>query len=176
MRIAVYCGSRPGNLPIFEQQARALGDYLASQNIDLVYGGGRVGLMGSIADSMLDGGSKVYGVIPERLFEKEVAHDGCTELFVVPDMHTRKAKMMELADGFVAMPGGAGTLEEMFEAFTWWQIGYHEKRCAFYNIAGYYDPLLAMLDTMVEREFLLVEHRDAIIVEETPEALLSALS
>lgn len=175
MKIAVYCGSASGNKPEYLAAARQLGHYFAEQGIDLVYGGGKVGLMGTIADSVLDAGGKVYGFIPQALEEKEIAHTGLTELTVVPDMHTRKAAMADMADAFVAMPGGMGTFEEIFEAWTWAQLGYHTKPCAFYNVAGFYGPLFAMVDSVAESGFMKPEYIDMLIKTDQPEDLLEQI-
>lgn len=175
MKLAVFCGSSSGHDPLYTQTTRELGLFMAAQGVDLVYGGGRTGLMGCIADAVLDGGGKVYGVIPEALKEKEVAHTGLTELTVVADMHQRKARMAELADAFVALPGGAGTLEEIFETWTWGQLGYHSKPCAFFNVNGFYDPLLNMIDRMTDSGFLKPEHAAMLIRTAEPEALLQGI-
>ncbi|WP_339805272.1 TIGR00730 family Rossman fold protein [uncultured Marinobacter sp.] len=175
MRVAVYCGSAAGNDPKFAQCARGMGTILAQQGIDLVFGGGKVGLMGIVADAVLDGGGKVYGVIPESLRDRELAHPGLTELQVVPNMHQRKAAMADMADAFIAMPGGPGTMDELFEAWTWGQLGYHNKPCALYNAFGYYDHLLAFVGTMANAGFLKQAHADMLIVEDQPEPLLDAI-
>jgi uncharacterized protein (TIGR00730 family) len=172
MKIAVYCGSQPGNDPVYAACARELGEYFCRHGIDLVFGGGHVGLMGIIADTVLAGGGKAYGVIPEHLRNRELAHQRLTELFVVKDMHERKAKMAELADGFVAIPGGIGTLEEIFESWTWAQLGLHRKPCALYNANGFYNPLLDMIRTMEAAGFLKQEAVDTLILAETPEQLV----
>ncbi|TBW54376.1 TIGR00730 family Rossman fold protein [Marinobacter halodurans] len=173
MRVAVFCGSSHGNDPVYGRSARAMGRALAEGGHTLVYGGGKVGLMGVVADTVLEHGGEVIGVIPRMLKEREIAHEGVTELFVVDDMHERKGRMNSLAQAFIAMPGGPGTLEEIFEAWTWAQLGYHEKPCAFYNVAGYYDPLLAFMDTMRDREFLKPHYRDMLIVSDEPSEILS---
>ncbi len=175
MRIAVFCGSSLGDRPIYTEGAKALGKYLAEQKIDLVYGGGKVGLMGVVADAVLDAGGDVYGVIPVSLSTKELAHPGLTELQVVADMHERKAAMAEMSDAFIAMPGGAGTLEEIFEAWTWAQLGYHQKACAFYNLDGFFDPLLAMIDKMSASGFVKPMHAQMLIRETSPEALIESI-
>ncbi len=175
MKIAVYCGSNKGKNPLYEQEARRLGEYLAKNNIGMVYGGGGVGLMGAIADSVMSNGGYVFGVIPEHLKSKEVAHFGLSELHVVKDMHIRKNMMIQNADAFVAMPGGAGTMEEIFEVWTWLQIGYHKKACAFYNVGGFYDKLLEFISYMVEQGFLDKKYLDALIVESEPEKLIEAI-
>jgi uncharacterized protein (TIGR00730 family) len=152
--ICVYCGSRPGADPRFAQSARDTGAFIGSQGWELVYGGGKVGLMGMVADATLAAGGTAYGVIPQTLIDKEVGHTGLTELHVVDNMHTRKTMMFERADAFVALPGGIGTFEELFEIWTWYQLGIHHKPFGLLNVAGYYDPLIAMLDSMVEQGFL----------------------
>ena len=152
--ICVYCGSRLGADPRFAQSARDTGAVIGSQGWELVYGGGKVGLMGMVADATLSAGGTVYGVIPQNLMDKEVGHPGLTELHVVDNMHTRKSMMFERADAFVALPGGIGTFEELFEIWTWYQLGVHHKPFGLLNVAGYYDPLIAMLDSMVAQGFL----------------------
>jgi len=174
MKVAIYCGSAEGNSPDYVNAVKALGVHLAQQGVGIVYGGGNVGLMGVIANAALQAGGQVIGVIPAHLESKEIAHTGLTELHVVANMHERKAKMSELADAFVALPGGVGTLEEMFEVWTWGQLGLHDKPCAFYNINGFYDPLFTMVDSMQQAGFVKLSYIDMIIKENTPEALLSA--
>lgn len=172
MKVAVFCGSSSGSDPVFEAGARAMGKALAKAGHTLVFGGGKVGLMGILADTVLAHGGEVIGVIPRMLKDREVAHTGVTELFVVEDMHQRKARMNSLAQAFIAMPGGPGTLEEIFEVWTWAQLGYHEKPCAFYNVAGYYDQLFAFFDTMRDNAFLKPVYRDMLIVGDSPEGIL----
>lgn len=155
MRIGIFCGSASGHNPVYMTAAKQVGEQLALRHIAIVYGGGRVGLMGAMADAALAAGGEVIGVIPQGLADREIAHKGLTELIVVANMHERKAKMAELADGFIALPGGAGTLEEIFEQWTWAQLGLHHKPCAFYNINGYYDPLQAMSKQMVREGFMM---------------------
>ncbi len=157
--ICVYCGSNTGIDPAYAAQARSLGERLAADSIALVYGGGNVGLMGIVADAVLTGGGEVIGVIPQQLVDWEVAHRGITRLEVVDSMHARKARMFELADGFVALPGGFGTLDEMFEMLTWRQLGLGNKPCAFLDVGGFWQPLMTMLDTMVRERFLHAEQR-----------------
>ncbi|MBP8614984.1 MAG: TIGR00730 family Rossman fold protein [Thermomonas sp.] len=157
--LCVYCGSNAGSDPAYAALARDLGTRLARDGIALVYGGGNVGLMGIVADAVLAGGGEVIGVIPQQLVDWEVAHKGVTRLEVVDSMHTRKARMFELADGFIALPGGFGTLDEMFEMLTWRQLGLGRKPCAFLGVNGFWEPLMAMLDTMVRERFLHVEQR-----------------
>lgn len=158
--ICVYCGSNAGNDPAYAAQAEALGARLAADGIALVYGGGNVGLMGIVADAVLANGGDVIGVIPQQLVDWEVAHRGVTRLEVVDSMHTRKARMFELSDGFIALPGGFGTLDEMFEMLTWRQLGLGKKPCAFLDVNGFWQPLMAMLDAMVRERFLHAEQRD----------------
>ena len=157
--LCVYCGSNAGNDPAYAALARALGARMAADGIALVYGGGNVGLMGIVADAVLAGGGEVIGVIPQQLVDWEVAHRGLTRLEVVDSMHARKQRMFELADGFVALPGGFGTLDEMFEMLTWRQLGIGDKPCAFLDVDGFYAPLLQMIDRMVAERFLHPEQR-----------------
>lgn len=175
MKVAVFCGASSGNDPRYVETTKALGKYFAEQGVDVVYGGGDVGLMGTIADAVLAHGGKVYGVIPEYLKSKEIAHEHLTELHVVADMHERKAKMADLADAFVALPGGAGTLEEIFEVWTWAQLGHHAKPCAFYNVMGFYDPLMSMVRQMSEAGFIRPQYVDMLINTDQPDELLTAL-
>lgn len=170
--VCVFCGSHPGDDPAYEEAARALGETLAEAGIELVYGGGHVGLMGSVADAALAAGGEVTGVIPKALVDREIAHTGLTRLHVVGSMHERKAMMSELSEGFVALPGGTGTLEEFFEVLTWAQLGEHGKPCGLLNVAGYYDPLLAVFDHMVNKGFLGDAHRALVLLESEPRALL----
>jgi uncharacterized protein (TIGR00730 family) len=157
--ICVYCGSNSGSKPAYAQRAAELGARIASEGLQLVYGGGNVGLMGIVADAVLAGGGEVTGVIPEQLVQWEVAHKGVTRLEVVANMHERKARMFDLADAFVALPGGFGTLDEMFEMLTWRQLGLGKKPCAFLDVDGFYAPLIGMIDRMVEERFLHAEQR-----------------
>ena len=170
--VCVFCGSRAGEDPAYTHAARALGATIAEAGIGLVYGGGHVGLMGVVADAALAAGGEVTGVMPKALVDREIAHTGLTELHVVGSMHERKAMMSDLSEGFVALPGGTGTLEEFFEVLTWAQLGEHAKPCGLLNVAGYYDPLLAVFDHMVARGFLATHHRAMVLVETAPEALL----
>ncbi len=170
--ICVFCGSHPGNDPAYAEAAQNLGRTLAERNTTLVYGGGHVGLMGVVADAALGAGGEVVGVMPRALVDREIGHTGLTELHVVGSMHERKALMSKLSEGFIALPGGNGTLEEFFEVLTWAQLGEHEKPCGLLNVSGYYDPLLAVFDRMVDRAFLKDEHRELVLVEENPSALL----
>ena len=157
--ICVYCGSNAGNKPAYTERAIALGDRIAKEGLQLVYGGGNVGLMGIVADAVLAAGGEVVGVIPEQLVNLEVAHNGVTKLEVVANMHERKKRMFDLSDAFVALPGGFGTLDEMFEMLTWRQLGIGDKPCAFLDVEGFYTPLMGMIDRMVEERFLHPEQR-----------------
>lgn len=171
-RICVYCGANRGSDPVYADAARAMGRALAERGIGLVTGGGRVGLMGVVADAALEAGGFVTGVIPEALTTKELAHRGLTDLVVTASMHERKAKMAELSDGFVALPGGLGTYEELFEIWTWAQLGWHGKPCGVLNAAGFYDRLVAFLDGSTEAGFLKPQHRAMLVVESDPERLI----
>jgi uncharacterized protein (TIGR00730 family) len=171
-RICVFCGSSPGARSEYVQAARQLGAILAQRKIGLVFGGGRVGMMGQLAQAALENGAEVIGVIPRELHEKRVAFPGLADLRVVGSMHERKALMAELADAFMALPGGLGTLDEMFEIMTWAQLGMHRKPCGLLNVAGYFTPLLAFLDRVVSEGFLDAAHRSMILTSETPEDLL----
>ena len=173
--VAVYCGSSSGNQEIYTQQAQEMGRELVRRGLTLVYGGGCVGLMGTITDAVLAEGGRVIGVIPKFLADKEVAHRGCTELHVVETMHQRKLLMADLADGFVAMPGGFGTLEELFEVLTWGQLGLHGKPVALLNTQGFYDTLLALLDHMSAEAFLRQENRAQVLQNANAAALLDAM-
>lgn len=175
-RVCIYCGSSPGNQPIYREMAEAMGGLLARRGIGLVYGGGNVGLMGIVADAALAGGGEVIGVIPGALADREVAHAGVTDLRVVDSMHTRKALMAELSDAFIAMPGGVGTFEEFFEAVTWTQLGVHRKPCGLLNVGGFYTPLAAFIDQAVTEGFIKPIHRAMIVVDADPERLLNALA
>lgn len=175
MRLCVFCGSSAGNDPVYMEQATRLGEALAKAGIGLVYGGASVGLMGAVADAALAHGGEVIGVIPHALKQKEIAHQGLQDLRVVDSMHERKALMAELSDGFIAMPGGVGTLEELFEVWTWAQLGYHDKPCALFNVNGFYDGLSAFLAHVVNQAFLRDEHRNMVIVQNSVEALLEAI-
>lgn len=175
-RICVYCGSSPGDDPAYREAAEAFGRTLAARDLGLVYGGGDVGMMGAVADATLDAGGEAYGVIPESLVERETPHRGLTELEIVDSMHTRKARMVERADGFVALPGGFGTLEELMEVLTWAQLGLHENPCGVLNVAGYFDGLVAYFDHAVEEGFVSVPHREMIEVADDADALLDAFA
>jgi uncharacterized protein (TIGR00730 family) len=174
--VAVYCGSSSGNQEIYTQQAQEMGRELARRGLTLVYGGGCVGLMGTIADAVLAEGGKVIGVIPGFLADKELAHKGCTELHIVETMHQRKLLMADLAEGFVAMPGGFGTLEELFEVLTWGQLGLHGKPVGLLNTQGFYDSLLALLDHMSAEAFLRSENRGQVLQNVSAAALLDAMA
>ena len=171
--MSVYCGSSPGLKPDYADAAGLLGRELAARGITLVYGGGRVGLMGIIADAVLTAGGRVIGVIPADLAEREVQHTALTELHVVDSMHERKMLMTKLSDGMIALPGGLGTLEELFEVWTWAQLGFHSKPLALLNVDGYYDQLLAFLDEMVAQRFIKQIHRDLLYTDSKPTALLA---
>jgi hypothetical protein len=173
--LGVYCGSSPGLLPEYKEAAAAFGALLAREGIALVYGGGNVGLMGAAADGALQAGGKVIGVIPHAMVAKELAHRGVTEFYPVDTMHQRKQKMADLADGFVALPGGIGTLEEIFEVLTWNQLHIHQKPCAFLNVAGYYNTLIHFLDHMVQQRFLKQAQLDALIVDSDAASLLARI-
>ncbi|HKT95304.1 MAG TPA: TIGR00730 family Rossman fold protein [Paraburkholderia sp.] len=173
--VCVYCGSSMGARPIYDEAAQAFGRALVDANLALVYGGGKVGLMGVIADTVMAHGGRAIGVIPELLVDKEVGHDGLTELHVVPDMHHRKKMMADLSDGFVAMPGGAGTLEELFEVYTWAQLGYHRKPVGVLNIGGFYDPLIALLEHTVREGFMRQTYLDLLQIDSDPAALIGKL-
>lgn len=175
-RVCVFCGSNTGTVAAFQSETRRLADALLARKIDLVYGGGCVGLMGVLADAMLEGGGHVIGVIPDALVAREVAHTSLPDLRVVGSMHERKALMASLADAFIALPGGFGTFEELFEALTWTQLGLHAKRCGLLNVAGFYDPLLALLDQAVRSGFLNAGNRRLLESATEPEALLDALA
>lgn len=171
-RVCVYCGSSPGKSPRYREAARTLGHEMVARGLDLVYGGASVGVMGAVADAVLERGGAVTGVIPYSLSTKEVAHGGLDELIVVGSMHERKAKMAELADAFVALPGGWGTCEEIFEMLTWAQLGFHEKPCGLLNAAGYYDPMFVFLEHAMEQGFVREQYRPMMIMEEDPARLL----
>ena len=175
-RLCVFCGANAGTRAEYGASARALAAVLARRGLGLVYGGGNVGLMGTLADAMLHAGGEVIGVIPQHLVAREVAHRGVTRLHVVDDMHQRKAMMNELSDAFVALPGGFGTLEEFFEILTWSQLGIHRKPSGLLNVSGYYDDLLAMLDHAVTEGFLLPANRKLVIADTDADALVQRLA
>ena len=174
--ICVYCGSSPGRRPGYAAAAEHFGQALVARGLGLVYGGGRVGLMGTIADAVLAAGGRVVGVIPQALATLEVAHRGLTELIVTESMHARKMAMAERADAFVALPGGIGTFEELFEVWTWTQLGFHDKPCGLLNVDGYFDHLVRFLDHAVGEQYLKRQHRGILAVQNEPEALLDALA
>ena len=174
--IGVFCGSHAGASPDYAEAAGVLGQRIAARGLGLVYGGGRVGLMGTLADAVLEGGGEVIGVIPADMVEREVAHRGCTELVVVDDMFERKARMMEAADAFVSLPGGVGTLDELFEVLTWNQLGYLAKPNGLLDVNGFWEPLAALLEAAVGAGFVRTEHRDLLLRETDPDALLDRLA
>ena len=174
-KICVFCGSSPGAQPEYRDVARQLGNILAARNLGLVYGGSDVGIMGVVANAVLDQGGEAIGVIPARLADKGVAHPQLSQLHVVATMHERKALMADLSDAFIALPGGIGTIEEFFEAVTWSQLGFHRKPCGLLNVCGYYDHLIAFLDHMVAQHFLKPIHRATVLVNTSPDALLEQL-
>jgi uncharacterized protein (TIGR00730 family) len=173
--ICVYCGSADGISPNFVSAARSTGSTLARAGLTVVFGGGRTGLMGALADAALEAGGRVIGVITESMNTPALAHPGLTRLEVTATIHQRKARMYELADGYIALPGGFGTLDELFETLTWGQIGEHAKPVGLLNVNGYYDPLLAMLDRAVDEKFLFPEHRQALLCASEPARLLDAM-
>ncbi len=175
-RVTVFCASNPGTDPAFADAARAMGSELADRGIGLVYGGGGVGLMGILADAVLAAGGEVTGIIPQHLWDKEVGHPGLTELLVVDSMHERKLAMADRADGFVALPGGVGTFEELFEVITWTQLGIHDKPVGVLDVAGFYAPLLAFLDTAVTAGFLRDGHREILQSATSPAEILDRLA
>jgi uncharacterized protein (TIGR00730 family) len=174
-RLAVYCGSATGSDPLFAEATRATAAAMTKNGVDLVYGGGRLGLMGLIADSVLELGGKVYGVIPAALVDLEVAHTGVTELFRVANMHERKAKMTDLADAFIALPGGIGTLDELFEAWSWNALGYHAKPFCLLNVGGFWNGLIEFMDHATDSGFLSASRRRQLLVATTPEEALNLL-
>jgi uncharacterized protein (TIGR00730 family) len=174
-RITVFCGSSQGNDEIYKLQATLLGQTLAKQNIELVYGGANVGLMGAVADGVLSEGGKVIGVLPDFLRSKEIAHKGLTELIFVESMHERKNKMNDLCDGVIALPGGFGTLEEFFEMLTWAQLGLHKKPIAILNIEGFYDDLLNLVQKMVDKGFLKEVNQKMLLVSNNIDDLISEM-
>lgn len=173
--ICVFCGSRQGDDPTFANAARKLGHALAGRNIRLVFGGGHIGLMGVVADAVLEQGGEVIGVIPEALVQRELAHPGVQDMRIVPTMHARKALMSELSEGFLALPGGLGTFEELFEVLTWGQLGFHNKPIGLLNVNGYCDPLLMMLDRGVQSDFLSQRNRQLLFATDSIPSLLSYL-
>ncbi len=175
-RVCVYCGSSPGKLPEYLESACDLARELVRRDIALVYGGASVGIMGKLADTVLEEGGEVIGVIPQSLVEKEVSHGGLSELKIVASMHERKSLMADISDGFIALPGGLGTIEELFEVLTWSQLGFHQKPCALLNVKQYYDSLSAFLDHAVTQEFVKDIHRNMLLVEEQPDKLLEIMA
>jgi uncharacterized protein (TIGR00730 family) len=174
-RICVFCGSAAGSRALYADSARQFGGLLASRGLDLVFGGGHVGMMGVLADSALAGGGYVIGVIPQSMVEREMAHSGVTQMHVVETMHQRKALMVKLSDAFVALPGGSGTLDELFEILTWRQLRYHHKPIGLLNVGGYYDSLLSWLETAFAEGFIREKHRGLLIVEQEGQVLLDRL-
>jgi uncharacterized protein (TIGR00730 family) len=172
-RLCVFCGSNAGHDPAYRAVAVELGQFLARRGIGIVYGGGRIGLMGAVADAALVAGGEVIGVIPQALMDREIGHAGLTELRVVGSMHERKASMADLVDGFVALPGGIGTLEELFEMWTWAQLGLHRKPCGLIEVTGFFAPLLTFLDRLVMTGFVRPEHRAMLLESSSPENLLA---
>ncbi|MEK8128921.1 TIGR00730 family Rossman fold protein [Paenibacillus filicis] len=175
-KIAVFCGSSKGASDVYIESARELGRELVQREITLVYGGATVGIMGAVADSVLEHGGKVIGIIPAFLESREIAHQGLSELIIVESMHERKAAMVELSDGFIALPGGPGTLEEFFEVFTWAQLGLHHNPCGLLNVNGYYDPLVALFHHMADEQFLHEKFRSMALVDTQPKGLLDQFS
>ena len=171
-RICVFCGSSPGAQPEYSRVAQQLGHTLVREKIGLVYGGGRVGLMGIIAQTVWESGGDIIGIIPKGLADREVAYTELADLRVVDSMHTRKALMAELSDGFIALPGGLGTVEEFFEVLTWTQLGIHQKPCGLLNVKGYFSKLMGFIDHTVGEHFVEKEHRSMILEDETPEGLI----
>lgn len=174
MRICVFCGSNFGRLPAYGEAATLLGQTLAHEGIGLVYGGASVGLMGTVADAVLAAGGEAIGILPQALKDKELAHPGLTRLHVVASMHERKAMMADLSDGFIALPGGVGTLEELFEIWTWAQLGFHKKPCGILNVAGFYDRLAGFLDHIADEAFMKSENRAMLLADDDPVRLLAA--
>lgn len=172
-RVCIFCGSHTGSRPVYIAAAHEMGVALAQRGVDLVYGGGHVGLMGILADTVLKHGGRVIGIMPQHLFDKEIAHNGLTELRVVGSMHERKALMATLADAFIALPGGYGTFEEFCEILTWGQLGLHHKPCGLLNVKGFYDPLLALFDHAVSEGFVREIYRTMVLVDTDPTQLLN---
>ena len=175
-RLAVYCGSASPTNPVYVEAARSVGEALATRGIGLVYGGGRLGLMGAVADAALACGGEVIGIIPQALVDAEVAHHGCTELRVVPGMHERKALFTDLSDGFITLPGGVGTMDELWEAISWAQLGYHEKPVGLLNVAGFYDGLIAFNAHMIDVGFIRAHHAGIMIAERDLGKLLDRMA
>jgi uncharacterized protein (TIGR00730 family) len=175
-RVCVFCGSSSGARAEYRIAAEEVGRFLAQRGIAIVYGGGKVGLMGAVADAALAAGGTVIGVIPEMLFGKEIGHTGLTQMHVVRNLHERKAMMADLSDGFVALPGGYGTLEEFCEVITWSQLSLHSKPCGFLNVAGYWNPMVEMFDQAVREQFLKAENRKIVLVDDDIEALMAKMT
>ncbi|HET9983911.1 MAG TPA: TIGR00730 family Rossman fold protein [Longimicrobiales bacterium] len=173
--LCVFCGSSPGRVPAYADAAREVGRLLAAAGIELVFGGGSVGLMGILADATLEAGGRAVGIIPRHLWDREVGHGGLSELHIVESMHERKALMAELSDGFLALPGGIGTLEEFFEVWTWGQLGLHAKPYGLLDVHGYFRPLVRFLDHAVEERFVKPEHRAMVVIEDRPDEMLRRL-
>ena len=171
-RICVYCGSSDGARSVYREAAERLGQTLADRDLGLVYGGGDVGLMGTVADATLEAGGEAYGIIPDALREREIAHDGLTDLEIVDSMHNRKQRMVDQSDGFIALPGGFGTLEEFMEVLTWTQLGLHDKPCGLLNVADYYADLAAFFDHQRDEAFVSADHREIVLIEDDPGELL----
>lgn len=174
--LCVFCGASPGANPVYRDAAINLGRTLAEQGIQLIYGGGAVGLMGIVADAALEAGGEVIGIIPQSLKSAEIGHNGLTRLEVVDGMHARKARMAELSDGFIALPGGLGTLEELFEVWTWGQLGYHSKPLGLLEVNGFYAKLNDFLDHLVQERFVRAPHREMLQIDESPSALIAAMA
>jgi uncharacterized protein (TIGR00730 family) len=174
--VCVFCGSNYGDNPVYQEMAAVMGRKLAMAGLKLVYGGGKVGLMGVLADAALAAGGKVVGVIPQAIVDMEVSHAGLTELVVVQSMHERKARMADASDAFIALPGGYGTFEEFCEVLTWSQLGFHVKPCGVLNVGGFYDPLLALFDRAVQDRFVRPEHRELVLADTDVDALLERLA
>ena len=174
-KVCVFCGANSGAAPIYEEKARALGAALAAEGLGLVYGGAKVGLMGAVADAALAGGSEVVGVIPQALMKKELAHQELTQLHVVQTMHERKALMADLADGFISLPGGFGTMDETFEIVTWSQLGFHQKPCGVLNVENYYECLNSLVSHMIQQGFVKQHHADLLLQSDEPLDLLNKM-
>ncbi len=173
--VCVFCAANPGEHPVYVERARAMGEYLASSGRRIVYGGGRTGLMGALAESALAAGGEVIGIMPKHLVDREVAHTGLTRLHVVDSMHARKALLNELSDGFLTMPGGLGTMEELFEIWTWGQLGLHRKPYGLFEVNGFFAPLLTFLDHAVSEGFIARVNRDQLVVDEDPAQLVTRM-
>lgn len=173
--LCVFCGSSTGNNPLFAEKARELGKLFAEHSIDLVYGGASIGVMGALADSVLEHGGNVFGAMPKHLADREVAHTGLTKLFITNSMHERKALMANLSDGFVALPGGFGTLEELFEAITWSQLNMHYKPVMLLNTASFYNPMLEFIQHTIDNGFVRSEHRDILTICDEPEDVIEVM-